>query len=253
MSDFLGNLVNRHVDTASHVKPDLLRPFETARASQISADIQTGFTRLNTDHHFPEQDHAANDRTIGAPKTNDAYWTSFSKSKEKDGFFSQNNLNIEPDLPFRDLNKKPALPGADSPFHVFEQKEENKLNPEQKSTTSFIIPDLKKSHQSDIKKNNKSSEQQHVVVQQLTDYQSDSAGILGKYPSIPGLINPSDSRKTSDHNSTQTSTTPTIKVTIGRIDVRAVTPSVPPPAPTKSGPKPLLSLEDYIKQREIRK
>jgi hypothetical protein len=42
---------------------------------------------------------------------------------------------------------------------------------------------------------------------------------------------------------------PTIKITIGRVDVRAIMPAahVPRPAPTR--PKPALSLEDYLKQR----
>jgi len=45
-----------------------------------------------------------------------------------------------------------------------------------------------------------------------------------------------------------TSPTPTIHVTIGRIDVRAITPPAPPtrPKPTRSGPT--LSLEDYTRQ-----
>jgi hypothetical protein len=43
---------------------------------------------------------------------------------------------------------------------------------------------------------------------------------------------------------------PTIKVTIGRIDVRAVSP--PPAARPSGGPKPLLSLEEYLARRNAR-
>ena len=43
---------------------------------------------------------------------------------------------------------------------------------------------------------------------------------------------------------------PTIKVTIGRIEVRAVTPTPTPPAPVKAQrSQPTLSLDDYLKQR----
>jgi hypothetical protein len=43
---------------------------------------------------------------------------------------------------------------------------------------------------------------------------------------------------------------PTVRVTIGRVEVRAVMP--PPPAPAKSAPAtPRLSLGDYLKQRSL--
>ncbi len=42
---------------------------------------------------------------------------------------------------------------------------------------------------------------------------------------------------------------PVIKVTIGRIDVRAVAPPTPPPASSKTETKPRLSLEDYLNKR----
>ena len=42
---------------------------------------------------------------------------------------------------------------------------------------------------------------------------------------------------------------PVIKVTIGRIDVRAIVQAAPPPAKVKQTEKPKLSLEDYLKQR----
>jgi len=42
--------------------------------------------------------------------------------------------------------------------------------------------------------------------------------------------------------------TPTIKITIGRVDVRAVTPERPAPRPTPER-RPALSLDDYLKQR----
>jgi hypothetical protein len=43
---------------------------------------------------------------------------------------------------------------------------------------------------------------------------------------------------------------PAIKITIGRVDVRAIMPSVATPARTPSRPGPALSLESYLKQRE---
>lgn len=43
---------------------------------------------------------------------------------------------------------------------------------------------------------------------------------------------------------------PTIKVTIGRVDVRAMMPTPPAPRPASPRPKPSLSLDAYLKQRE---
>lgn len=43
---------------------------------------------------------------------------------------------------------------------------------------------------------------------------------------------------------------PTIKITIGRVDVRAVMPAAPATRPAPARPGPSLSLEDYLQQRE---
>jgi hypothetical protein len=45
-------------------------------------------------------------------------------------------------------------------------------------------------------------------------------------------------------------TAPTIKITIGRVDVRAVMPTPPAPRPASARRGPSLSLEDYLKQRD---
>lgn len=46
---------------------------------------------------------------------------------------------------------------------------------------------------------------------------------------------------------------PTIRVTIGRVEVRAVMPAQPAPRPARHKPSPSLSLEDYLKQRDGRR
>ena len=43
---------------------------------------------------------------------------------------------------------------------------------------------------------------------------------------------------------------PPIKINIGRVDVRAIMPAAPPVVPASPRPKPALSLESYLKQRE---
>jgi hypothetical protein len=43
---------------------------------------------------------------------------------------------------------------------------------------------------------------------------------------------------------------PVIKVTIGRIEVKAILPATPPPAKRREAPKPRLSLDDFLNQRK---
>jgi len=43
---------------------------------------------------------------------------------------------------------------------------------------------------------------------------------------------------------------PAIKISIGRVDVRAIMPAGPAKAAVSTRPKPALSLESYLKQRE---
>jgi hypothetical protein len=43
---------------------------------------------------------------------------------------------------------------------------------------------------------------------------------------------------------------PTIKITIGRVDVRAVMPAAATPHPAPAQRRPALSLDDYLKRRE---
>jgi hypothetical protein len=43
---------------------------------------------------------------------------------------------------------------------------------------------------------------------------------------------------------------PNIKITIGRVDVRAIMPQTPPQKPAPVRPKPSVSLNEYLKQRE---
>jgi hypothetical protein len=54
------------------------------------------------------------------------------------------------------------------------------------------------------------------------------------------------------HREYRTSAAPTIQVTIGRIDVRAVLPAAPPPRKTMP-PRPALTLDDYLRERNYRR
>ena len=71
---------------------------------------------------------------------------------------------------------------------------------------------------------------------------------------VPSSLEENGWMPTNQHSavpaSEESSSTPTIRVTIGRIDVRAVTPAASPQRPKPSRPAPALSLDDYQKQRK---
>ncbi len=57
-------------------------------------------------------------------------------------------------------------------------------------------------------------------------------------------------RRSPELTAERAATVPTIRVTIGRIDVRAVTPPEPPPRPKPVRSGPTLSLDEYSRQRK---
>jgi hypothetical protein len=79
-----------------------------------------------------------------------------------------------------------------------------------------------------------------------------SAGVFGEPPGAISSQNlKGDQGSVNDHHDNMAN--PVIKVTIGQINVRAVSPPPPVAVPKpREAQKPLLSLEDYLKQRSKR-
>lgn len=84
------------------------------------------------------------------------------------------------------------------------------------------------------------------------DERGGSSGLRRLHPpdSPPHDQGGTTSRRSPESTTGETSTAPTIRVTIGRIDVRAVTPPAPAlrPKPVRTGPT--LSLDEYSRQRK---
>jgi hypothetical protein len=75
--------------------------------------------------------------------------------------------------------------------------------------------------------------------------------VIEKQPVAAAVIPASPSSGTGTPRETQTEQPgPIIRVTIGRIDVRAVLPSAPVPARKAQAVSPVLSLDEYLKQRD---
>jgi len=67
--------------------------------------------------------------------------------------------------------------------------------------------------------------------------------------SEPRLVHPERRKDFSPAEQRSSTSAPIIRVTIGRVEVRALHPPAPAPKPAKPAP-PKLSLEDYLQQRE---
>ncbi len=100
-------------------------------------------------------------------------------------------------------------------------------------------------------------QQQEVSVRQqaeplFTDECSSNPGAHRRQlpTSLPQNQQVTTSQRTAASTTEAASATPTIRVTIGRIDVRAVTPPAPAPRPKPIRAGPTLSLDDYTRQRK---
>jgi|APLak6261659701_1056019.scaffolds.fasta_scaffold00030_14 hypothetical protein len=65
----------------------------------------------------------------------------------------------------------------------------------------------------------------------------------------PESIRPADTAPNLSQLTSPQAAAPTIKVTIGRVEVRAVMPAQSPPAPRPRSAEPKLTLDDYLKRR----
>ena len=100
-------------------------------------------------------------------------------------------------------------------------------------------------------------QQQEISVRQqaeplFADERSGNPGVhrLQLPASLPQSQRVTTSERSAAPTTEAASSAPTIRVTIGRIDVRAVTPPPPAPRPKPIRAGPTLSLDDYTRQRK---
>jgi hypothetical protein len=72
---------------------------------------------------------------------------------------------------------------------------------------------------------------------------------LRDYPERPETVEPGGTSSHSTREDASSRAEPTIRVNIGRIEVRAVSPPAPPPRQTRQ-PAPKMSLDDYLRARD---
>ena len=280
MSNFFTNLMARHIQQVADIKPRLRGRFEPdslklpavaetdeQRAPHKSAQSETtNPVDVNKSiHERTQQLPAMAKNTItseafpaGQEPLKSAETVPFISSAVKKRTFGENQSGQEPlyesqDIPDQRISKKTAMSldsGQKSRVSSPEKRTGNEPNPVKKAIRinpkageEKNLPDNKVqpvSEEKDIKpsKKQESVEPGKTITKEQPLHLPDS---FVKWMTEP----------VSDRSSlgSDTQATPTIKVNIGRIEVRAVTEQPHSPVARKPAFKPKLTLEDYLKQR----
>ena len=219
MSDYLNNIVARTLNLADAVQPRLPQLFEQP----------TAFVPVET-----VQDAA------------------FSEAES----LQTSNVPVRPTLldPIEAANRFDKIVEAPVPSSVL-GFETLRAQPEEKSNAATVnskpgSPTATESHVQDtplIQSESSNARSRSAVEQQTTlavrkPERTTTAGRLQNISAEP--------RMRESQNQRSEVQSPTIKITIGRVDVRAIMPTAPPAPIPSTRPKGALSLENYLKQRE---
>ena len=229
MSDFVSNLIDRHTQTEGNVTPRVRGRFESALTPATST---------------PDELSAATDWTAPNP------WPRRLQSEQD--FTDNQSLIVERNTPMK--------PGFWSAKQTAGSLAENSMqNPVLKSLNKVTESiDVETGQQAKVKNVRPDNQQPALVKPALNNPNAPDAnwpntrsgGLLGEPNRLPDFrLNSPENR---NEQAPTTPAQPSINVTIGRIDVRAMPSPTSAPTPAKSAPKPQLSLDDYLKQRNSR-
>jgi len=284
MHHFIHNLISRHARPMGNIMPRLRSRFENREHAQ---KIDTEGTELTREEHaIPvSKEPPVTDRPVtdlpGDKKDQPAQQPTRAERDEGYEYTAQNVKAALPgkaEVPIKEngthlisgpieelqgpasyLQEEPAVPGTEKPLSSFAQKQtpnylpvaepqpDLPLEPADEPTAetkkrASNTPELSESLYDDhpVKPVFKNEDARPVVVQQ--------GGILGDPPGMTGFKEQKNNESGSFEN-TGAQSRPVIKVSIGKIHVRAIT--QPVVATRKETPvaKPSLSLDDYLKER----
>lgn len=229
MSDFLINLLNRHMELTKNVQPRMRGRFEPDAYSSI----------ILTTNDLVENNI---DDDISAKQS------SFKKQETK-------IRSIEPlDNSVVHKNDDTKV-GRSKKITIMNSETENSINNKIQDGVfhqQFDEHQPVRTKQSFIQ-SAKFNKGKSVVLESptnatgLENIDIGSNGLLGLPPSLTDWK--SELNQESFIKDIKTETEPVIKVNIGRIEVRAVTQQTPLPPRPKASPRPKLTLDDYLKQR----
>jgi len=275
MSDYLGNLVARHFEAAPSIRPRLTSLFEPSSGTQTSmhqppVEIETAPADVTPNESMPELDTQAH-----APRRVEFHPVRMDAQVEPAA------LGADTETPSLDVPVRAPDPRAIDPTAPVAQRPLSKpltLDPaaakSEKPAMQEPLPVLRPA----IDQNDRASSDvaynpnrltlerdfrrivdERLAVADMRRYAPDrSAELRNPEPVLPMAPLRAPSQHTPVVKSlavpgtvpiTEPAVAPTIRVTIGRIDVRAVMPTPGRPRSKPAERRPALLLDEYLKQR----
>ena len=239
MNGFISHILKRHLQPESNIMPRIPGRFESFTSTKLSPD-EIDADKSNAYNEAQTQNHNEG---------------SFQKStfgdEEKHNSFSQTSKNALNEID-NDLNKNSFETKRDANISV----DRNSTNGDDKGQVSDIslithgnlIDGEERSHLIDTEyRYLPDVDRKPFEEKEITPNQKNDRGPLIFYPQKrQGLI--INNHYGIEENIQQT-TPPAIKVSIGRIEVRAIVSSAPEKKNTISSQKPDMTLDDYLKKR----
>lgn len=277
MSSFLNNLAARSLNLAPLAQPRLASRFETRpRSEAFDADLPFGEQSFETERSNDEQDVFDARMLTNEPTLNDRQTLRIDRTARRPTARVNNSEQSATDAPHsqvirqeqqnnsvRQAESQPQLNPTSSqlvarpPVLPIKTESQNSQTPSPEAERSLIekfstSAKESKSNDDEARRDSFMKEDESALERQIRRLVAEhlNAG-AGRQENAAGNSNLSESHDVFQHASQSASTqAPTIRVTIGRIDVRAVT--SPQSQQTRTAPvrpAPQLSLADYLKQR----
>lgn len=283
MNNFFKNLIERHSQPTGIVKPRLPGVFEPDRFSSVnfaepadnkfivskkeaitantspSKRLKNKVEEIKKEPVFQKNTISAEQKTQKLPLNNPVISSISENKSEYVQKSEQTNLLEKPVSRIRkeiqknsekNYSKEESMTkNQNSALNVFQIKPEIK---QEFSTTHFFENKTEENNLTDINKNKKPAppEKQFIPSEKkTTSVKNEQNGKTGM--KLPERFNSwlSEPVKQTKPKGNEVSATQTIKVNIGRIEVRAIMDQSAAPVARKPAFKPKLSLEDYLNQR----
>jgi hypothetical protein len=249
MSDFLNNIVARTLNVAEVVQPRVPTLFEPLAGEQLESTIQTQHAHSNASSLETEKSEIesasetqSNQLKHGHPlidptedrTRNRQVGHNFSQSRRVVMDKGDTNVASENMLEGSALNVKPA----DQLGQISAPVETSALQggPLQRHPQVFDLETLSRGPKEPTVE---------FTQETFSDSESSASNLRHTVNAITNSTGRFPARAISS-----SARTPNVKIVIGRVDVRAVMPQSVTTAPPTPRPKPGLSLEDYLRQRE---
>lgn len=274
MNNYINNIINRHTETGTNVKPRLRGMFEpdvtasgisphqdypgdeSARKThaeqsvddlnrfQMNPAMSRNLTEKKPESGMKKDQEKGKEGILGSYPSFDTSLFSNEDKKGKKYKPSEPGINIEvgfsAEEPLNNNNNPDTGPGNGAGSKKY--KMEYDPDKAQEVFSRHLLKDT------------------HVKVKpafitmpapESTGFQKEDSGLhglLGERPLIKNSNN--EYNRPLSGKPLQAETPPVIKVTIGRIDVRAVAQPISSSVKSKAAPTPKMSLEDYLNQRK---